>query len=71
MTLQGKKPTSRRDWPTLLGNNARTGGQVQRQVHAPDRAVWQFRTGGAVRSAPVFDSGVLYVASVNGVLPRD
>src|SRR5215813_3287521 len=55
-----------RDWPTLLANNARTGGQSPRPFRSPDKAAWQIRTGGAVRSAPILDEGTLYVASVNG-----
>jgi outer membrane protein assembly factor BamB len=61
-------PDSSRDWPTLLANNARTGGQSPRQLRSPEKAAWQFRTGSAVRSAPVLDDGALYVASVNGTL---
>src|ERR1700726_4085091 len=61
-------PDSSRDWPTFLANNARTGGQNPRQLRSPEKSVWQFRTGSAVRSAPVLDGGALYVASVNGIL---
>ena len=59
--------TKSRDWPTLLGDNARTGRQGKRQTHSPERVLWQFRAG-AVRSAPVLDNGLLYVAPINGVL---
>ena len=47
-----KKETVQRansaDWPTLLKDNARGGGQAQRAVHAPERALWQYRAGGYV-----------------------
>ena len=62
------KPEAPGDWPTLLKDNARTGGQGLHQTKSPEGAVWQFRTGSSVRSAPVLEDGVLYVASVNGVL---
>ena len=68
MTTETAKPKAQGDWPTLLKDNSRTGGQGQHQAHSPERNVWQFRAGSAVRSAPVLDDGILYVASVNGVL---
>ena len=68
MTTETAKPKAPGDWPTLLKDNARTGGQGQHQAQSPERAVWQFRTGSSVRSAPVLEDGILYVASVNGVL---
>ena len=68
MTTETTKSKFPRDWPTLLVDNARTGGQGQHPPHSPEKAVWKFRTGSAVRSAPVLDDGILYVASVNGVL---
>src|SRR5215469_13546842 len=68
MTAQPAKEKSPRDWPTLLGDNTRTGGQGLRPIPSPEKAVWQFRTGSAVRSAPILDDGILYIASVNGAL---
>ena len=70
MMMTPKKANSKSppDWPTLLGDNARTGGHAQVRFHSPEKAVWQYRTGSPVRSAPVFHDGVLYAASVNGVL---
>ena len=56
------------DWPGLLCDNARTGGQGIRPVQAPERVRWQIRTTGAVRSAPVLRAGVLYVTSMAGNL---
>src|SRR6201998_3282538 len=56
------------DWPTLLGDNARTGGQGQIKLHFPEKAAWQYRVGSAVRSAPVLREGILYVAAVSGAL---
>ncbi len=56
------------DWPTLLKDNARSGGQKPYPARSPERAVWQFRASGSVRSAPILDGGVLYVTSVAGAL---
>ena len=56
------------DWPTLLKDNSRTGAQGQLPARSPERAVWQFRTGSSVRSAPILDGGLLYVTSLRGVL---
>ncbi len=68
MTTEAAKSKAPGDWPTLLKDNARTGGQGQHPVRSPERAVWQFRTGSSVRSAPILEDGILYVTSVNGVL---
>src|SRR6266581_3731031 len=68
MTTETAKAKASRDWPTLLKDNARTGGQGQHPARSPERAVWQFRAGSSVRSAPILDGGTLYVASVSGVL---
>src|SRR5256885_710975 len=56
------------DWPTLLKDNARSGGQAQHAVHAPERALWQYRAGGSARSSPILFEGVLFVTSVDGML---
>ena len=61
-------PSAAADWPTMLKDNARTGGQGQHPAHAPERAVWQYRAGSSVRSAPVLRDGTLFVTSVNGLL---
>jgi len=68
MMTETAKTNAPGDWPTLLKDSARTGGQGQHRVPSPERAVWQFRTGSSVRSAPILEDGVLYVASVNGML---
>ena len=68
MMTETATPRSPRDWPTLLGDNARTGGQGQVKLLFPEKAAWQYRAGSAVRSAPVLRDGILYVASVSGVL---
>ena len=52
----------------LLKDNARTGGQGQHPARSPERAVWQFHSGSSVRSAPILEDGILYVASVSGVM---
>ena len=56
------------DWPALLYDNARTGGQGIRPAKAPDQVRWHVRMGGSVRSAPVLRTGVLYVTSMAGNL---
>src|SRR5207302_7796094 len=56
------------DWPTLLKDNARSGGQTPHPARSPERAVWQFRAGGSIRSAPILKHGNLYVTSVAGAL---
>ena len=56
------------DWPALLYDNARTGGQGVRPARAPDHVRWHIRMGGSVRSAPVLRTGVLYVTSMAGNL---
>ena len=68
MTMEAAKPNPPGDWPTLLCDNARTGGQGQHSGRAPEKAIWQLRIGSAVRSAPILDQGTLYLTSVNGVL---
>ncbi len=68
MTRETDNSKTGGDWPTLLKDNARTGGQGLRPAHPPERAVWQFRAGSSVRSAPVLGDGILYVASVSGTL---
>ncbi len=68
MTTETAKAKASGDWPTLLKDNARTGGQGQHPARSPERAVWQFRAGSSVRSAPILAGGMLYVASVNGVV---
>jgi len=68
MTAEKANSESQGDWPTLLGDSARTGRQEQVRLHSPERAVWQYRAGGAVRSAPVLRDGILYVTSLPGVL---
>src|SRR6202022_4894382 len=68
MTTEAAKSKAPGNWPTLLKDDARTGGQGQHPVRSPERAVWQFRTGSSVRSAPILEDGILYVTSVNGVL---
>ncbi len=55
MMTETAKTNAPGDWPTLLKDSARTGGQGQHRVPSPERAVWQFRTGSSV-------------ASVNGML---
>jgi len=54
------------DWPTLLQDNSRTGGQGIRVAKAPDHVRWHLRMGSSIRSAPVLRSGVLYVTSIAG-----
>jgi outer membrane protein assembly factor BamB len=56
------------DWPTLLKDNARTGGQGLRPARSPERAVWQFRAGGSVRSAPILHGDTLHISSLAGML---
>src|SRR5437773_11944779 len=68
MTETTKPADAQGDWPTLLKDNSRTGGQGQRPLHAPEKPVWQLRTGGSVRSAPILCEGILYVTSINGFL---
>src|SRR5690348_10499997 len=68
MMTEPANPGASADWPTLLSDNARTGGQGQHPARAPERAVWQYRAGSSVRSAPVLCDGILFVTSVNGQL---
>src|SRR4051812_7518631 len=68
MMTETAKVNAAGDWPTLLKDNARTGGQGQHQTRSPEGAVWQFRTGSSVRSAPLLEDYILYVAAVGGVL---
>src|SRR5258708_38062152 len=56
------------DWPTLLQDNSRTGGQGVCAAKAPDHVRWHLRMGGSVRSAPVLRGGVLYVTSMAATL---
>src|SRR5207245_10127664 len=57
-----------KDWPALLRDNSRTGGQATAAARAPDHARWQIRLESSIRSAPVLRDGVLYVAVVGGAL---
>src|SRR6267378_2510998 len=68
MTETAKSTTAQGDWPTLLKDKSRTGGQGPRMAHSPERPIWQFRTGSSIRSAPIFHDGILFVASIAGVL---
>ena len=68
MTTEAAKSDALGDWPTLLKDNARTGGHQQHSVRSPETAVWQYRAGSSVRSAPFLEAGILYVASVDGVV---
>ena len=68
MTTETAKSNAPGDWPTLLKDNGRTGGQGPHPAHTPERTAWQFRAGSSVRSAPILEDGILYVASFNGVL---
>jgi len=66
---QTSKPsTTETDWPTLLHDNSRTGGQQIRAAKAPNHVRWRIRMGSSVRSAPVLRAGVLYVTSMAGKL---
>ena len=56
------------DWPTLLKDNQRTGGQQRVGVGAPNKVRWQMRLGTSIRSAPVFSNGLLYVTGIEGAL---
>ena len=68
MKKETAQPKHSADWPTLLKDNARTGGQGQRPARAPGRALWQYRAGGSARSSPILFDGILFVTSVNGLL---
>jgi len=57
-----------KDWPTLLRDNSRSGGQSPQIFKAPVGARWQLKVEGSVRSAPVLRGGLLYVTSVSGFL---
>src|ERR1700757_1093869 len=65
MTKESDKPKVSADWPTLLKDNSRRGGQARHPSQSPQGAIWQFRIGSSVRSAPILDAGILYVTSVN------
>src|SRR2546425_11037667 len=64
MTENAKPSVTETDWVTLLNDNARTGGQGIRPVHAPSKTRWQFRTGSSIRSAPILRDGILYVTCI-------
>src|SRR5437588_2975895 len=68
MISETTKPDPSADWPTLLKDNSRTGGHGLQSARSPERALWQFRAGSSVRSAPILEDGILYVASVGGIL---
>ncbi len=57
-----------KDWPTLLRDDSRSGGQSPQIFKAPVGARWQLKIEGSVRSAPVLRGGLLYVTSVSGFL---
>ena len=56
------------EWPTLLCDNSRSGGQGAVSVRRPTRVRWQIRMGKSIRSAPVLRNGILYVTSLGGNL---
>src|ERR1700731_644778 len=68
MMLETGNSKAVEDCPTLPKDKARSGGQKPFPALSPERAVWQFRAGGSVRSAPLLKDGNLYVISVAGVL---
>src|SRR6185369_1644123 len=55
-------------WPTLLGDNARSGGQPSQTWRAPRRTRWQISLEGAVRGSPILQGELLYVPSLAGFL---
>src|SRR5262252_6107801 len=57
-----------KDWPALLRDNARLGGQRPQAWKRPAGARWQTKVEGRVRGAPVLSGKRLYVASVSGFL---
>src|SRR5438105_43453 len=61
MTETAKPAIPESDWPSLLHDNSRTGGQGVRAAHAPDRARWQVRVGSSIRSAPILRNGFMLV----------
>ena len=56
------------EWPTLLCDNARSGGQAPQPWRAPGRARWQASVEGAIRGSPVLHGDLLYVPSQAGFL---
>ncbi len=56
------------DWPALLKDNSRRGGQAGSVARAPSHSRWQTRVGSSIRSAPVLGDRVLYVLAVGGTL---
>src|SRR6202022_2669767 len=67
--LKSSEPAqSDADWPALLHDSSRTGGQKIRAAKAPEHVRWHVRVGSSVRSAPVLQAGVLYVNSMAGNL---
>src|SRR6184192_3746727 len=56
------------DWPTLLCDNRRSGGQLPQPWRAPRKSLWQASVEGSVRSAPILYDGLLYVSSLAGFL---
>src|SRR5262249_16456642 len=62
------EPPADKDWPALLRDNSRRGGQGAQIWKRPSRTRWQIKVQGAVRGAPVLRGKLLYVASVSGFL---
>ena len=64
----GGSTLSEKDWPALLRDSSRTGGQNSQAFRKPVGARWQAKVDGNVRTAPILRDGFLYVTSLSGYL---
>ena len=64
---RGSTP-SEKDWPALLRDSSRTGGQNSQAFKKPAGARWQAKVDGNVRAAPILRDRFLYVTSLSGYL---
>ena len=64
-TIQPVVASSVDDWSTYMHDSSRSGYSSS-QAPLTNRTLWDFTTGGAVKSSPVVANGIIYVGSDDG-----
>ena len=57
------RPASATDWPMYHYDPCRTGASPDKEIKPPLKLLWQFGTGGMVRTSPVVVGDTVYVGS--------
>lgn len=56
-------PLEGSDWPVFHYDSARTGNSMDKKINLPLKLLWEYKTGGIVRSSPSIVNSVVYVGS--------